>query len=61
MRARCAPAASIRLTGARSRTGEGAVRAALHAPEGWRMKVTDLARCGRDGEAAVRSGLTEAP
>ncbi|MFE9057307.1 hypothetical protein ACFYN4_20915, partial [Streptomyces mutabilis] len=27
--------------------------------EGWRMKVTDLARCGRDGEAAVRSGVKE--
>ncbi|XVV39278.1 hypothetical protein ACQPXT_40235 [Streptomyces sp. CA-100214] len=27
--------------------------------EGWRMTVTDLARCGRDGEAAVRSGLKE--
>ncbi len=26
---------------------------------GWRMTVTDLARCGRDGEAAVRSGLKE--
>ncbi|MEU1084271.1 hypothetical protein ABZ368_29240 [Streptomyces sp. NPDC005908] len=27
--------------------------------EGWRLKVTDLARCGRDGEAAVKSGLKE--
>ncbi|MGC9501019.1 hypothetical protein [Streptomyces sp. WG7] len=27
--------------------------------EGWRMTVTDLARCARDGEAAVRSGLKE--
>ncbi|MGW8745926.1 hypothetical protein [Streptomyces sp. NPDC055794] len=27
--------------------------------DGWRMTVTDLARCGRDGEAAVKSGLKE--
>ncbi|WP_405562768.1 hypothetical protein OG418_00460 [Streptomyces phaeochromogenes] len=27
--------------------------------EGWRMSVTDLARRGRDGEAAVKSGLKE--
>ncbi|WHM35435.1 hypothetical protein OH540_35435 [Streptomyces sp. BPPL-273] len=27
--------------------------------DGWRMAVTDLARCGRDGEAAVKSGLKE--
>ncbi|MFG2691632.1 hypothetical protein ACGFWG_36655 [Streptomyces sp. NPDC048405] len=27
--------------------------------EGWRMTVADLARCGRDGEAAVKSGLQE--
>ncbi|MFC7011724.1 hypothetical protein ACFQMH_08425 [Streptomyces viridiviolaceus] len=27
--------------------------------EGWRMTVADLARCGRDGEAAVKSGLKE--
>ncbi|MEW2000802.1 hypothetical protein ACFWFH_34295 [Streptomyces coelicoflavus] len=27
--------------------------------EGWRMTVTDLARCSRDGEAAVKTGLKE--
>ncbi|MGC0211901.1 hypothetical protein [Streptomyces levis] len=27
--------------------------------EGWRMSVTDIARAGRDGESAVRSGLKE--
>lgn len=27
--------------------------------EGWRMTVTDIARRGRDGEAAVKSGLKE--
>ncbi|MFD3504964.1 hypothetical protein [Streptomyces sp. NPDC058678] len=27
--------------------------------DGWRMSVTDLARRGRDGEAAVKSGLKE--
>ncbi|MEV5358156.1 hypothetical protein [Streptomyces sp. NPDC052693] len=27
--------------------------------EGWRMTVTDIARAGRDGESAVRSGLKE--
>ncbi|MEU9014671.1 hypothetical protein AB0D12_33920 [Streptomyces sp. NPDC048479] len=27
--------------------------------DGWRMSVTDLARRGRDGEAAVKSGLRE--
>ncbi|MFI2415146.1 hypothetical protein [Streptomyces sp. NPDC018947] len=27
--------------------------------EGWRMTVTDLARCSRDGEAAVKTGLNE--
>ncbi|EMF23351.1 hypothetical protein H114_29026 [Streptomyces gancidicus BKS 13-15] len=27
--------------------------------EGWRMTVTDLARSGREGEAAVKSGLKE--
>ncbi|MGW3384523.1 hypothetical protein ACWDCO_30685 [Streptomyces albogriseolus] len=27
--------------------------------EGWRMTVADLARCGRDGAAAVKSGLKE--
>ncbi|MEV8561322.1 hypothetical protein AB0478_33660 [Streptomyces sp. NPDC051917] len=27
--------------------------------DGWRMTVTDLARRGRDGEAAVKSGLKE--
>ncbi|MGA5284886.1 hypothetical protein ACPCSK_31465 [Streptomyces griseoincarnatus] len=27
--------------------------------EGWRMTVADLARCGRDGEAAAKSGLNE--
>jgi hypothetical protein len=27
--------------------------------QGWRMTVTDLARCARDGDAAVRSGLKE--
>jgi hypothetical protein len=27
--------------------------------EGWRMTVTDIARAGRDGESAVRTGLKE--
>jgi hypothetical protein len=27
--------------------------------DGWRMTVTDIARRGRDGEAAVKSGLKE--
>ncbi|GGR61403.1 hypothetical protein [Streptomyces griseomycini] len=27
--------------------------------EGWRMSVTDLARCGREGESAAKSGLKE--